>query len=200
LFATIWDACSQMDIHIQKLFNSTYRKDFFGKDFITYLFDGEDIRSTGEVPDEKKDTIAYILQGHTKENAKIVNQKEDVIIDDESVDSAIIDFPNFLMHVLKLEYNDKHLEKKSKEIPLNEKYLLDVYHELEKDIKPMYFIECLLFYRTVFDRFVIKATRDEEAEDKYQWTLKTKIGLFMLTPTKMQNIKSAWLNRFRYCR
>ena len=34
------------------------------------------------------------------------------------------------------------------------------------------FINDLLYYRTVFDRFIVKATDDEKDEENYKWTLK----------------------------
>ncbi|RQO66452.1 DUF262 domain-containing protein [Pedobacter sp. KBW06] len=173
VFALIWDTCSQMDVQIQKLFSLEQRKQFFGDDFNSFQFDSEEMEySEVEADGSKENTIGFILSQRTDEKSNKGAGKIGEDVEDEAEDSSIIDFPNFLMHVLKLENNKKYLKKTGKDIPLNEKYLLEVYQVLENEIKPMYFAECLLFYRTVFDRFVIKATTKEDSEDNYEWTLR----------------------------
>jgi len=124
-------------------------------------------------------TIKDILEQRNNSTiGKSENQNnEDDVIEDENNDKSIIDFPNFLMHILRLEYNDVYKEKKLDvlDIPLNEKDLLTVYDKIKDKINPQDFIFELLYYRTIFDRFIVKATTDEnveEKEDKFEWTLK----------------------------
>ena len=182
LFSKIWDACSQMDIPVQKLFVKPDREQFFGNSYDLFqIKEDEFISSENKVADtdEEENTIEAILKNGLKMRRtrfpKSKNDDED-IIDDESEDKSIIDFPNFLMHIFKIKYSNTYKEKISNEksendIPLNEKDLLSVFNVISNDIDPINFIVDLLYYRTVFDRYVIKASSDEKEEDNYKWSL-----------------------------
>lgn len=179
-FALIWDACSQMDTPIQKLFRIEKRKKYFG--------DGYDKFNLNEIfndctPDEDNEndtekagdgiSISDIL-AHS-ENVQRGCQDVDDILDIEETESkykSIIDFPNFLMHILKI-----YLRKsKQPEFPLNEKYLLGKYKENESDIEPTAFVKLLFYCRTVFDRYVVKTIVDNnDQEDGEKWTLRKPI-------------------------
>ena len=175
-FSQIWDACSQIDIPIQKLFKAENRAKLFGEEYDKFIGLNRDCPYTVSTNDDSIDsyTITKILSNST--NSININEDQVIDIDDEGVDKSIVDFPNFLMHVFRLKYNDiykKRIGKETKEvdIPLNEKYLLSVYKVIEQNIDSMYFIQELLCYRTVFDRYVIKSSEKEDAEDKYVWSL-----------------------------
>lgn len=173
VFSKIWDACSQIDIPIQKLFSAIERKALFGDEFDDFneLDNFQEI-ILSELTNSKTEKINLSI--NTILNEDFIhngNQKDIDDIDDEGNDQSIIDFPNFIMHVLKLEFNDKYLNEKQVDIPLNEKDLIAVYEVLKKHIDPMKFIRNLLFYKVVFDRYVIKATSDENADENYRWTL-----------------------------
>ena len=59
------------------------------------------------------------------------------------------------MHVFKLVYKGDY------KIRLNEKYLLEDYRKIEKDLcTPMKFIDLLLIYRTIFDEYIVKVIGD----------------------------------------
>lgn len=161
IFAKIWDACSEMDIPIQKLFVKKDREILFGNNYdsINYCLKlpVTNIRNKG-VP------ISKILESDFKYNVNTENNDDDILTDDIDVHS-IIDFPNFLMHVLKLVYKGNY------SIRLNEKYLVDDYKKIENELcKPMEFIDQLLIYRTIFDKYVIKVV-DEDDEDDTKWIL-----------------------------
>ena len=53
------------------------------------------------------------------------------------------------------------------------KYLLDSYYKIESTVSAEEFIVDLFYYRTIFDKYIIKATTDENSEDKYEWTLES---------------------------
>ncbi|WCO00567.1 GmrSD restriction endonuclease domain-containing protein [Psychroserpens ponticola] len=159
-FSKIWDACSQMNQPIQRLFKKD-RAGFFGKNFNSYHFKAdEDINEDGT-----KDTslsIHQILSGESildTEESNDIDQKEDF--------ESIIDFPNFLMHVLKLYFEDDE----ALNIPLNGDELLKWFEDLEDQIDPLEFIDFLLYYRVVFDRFIVTVIEDEKSEDNSKWIL-----------------------------
>ena len=170
-FSKIWDACSQMDVHIQKLFSVEDRRKYFGVDFngITDV-----LLDDNASKENKSFTINTVL------NAEVDYEKTDNIsdVDDIANDQAIIDFSNFLMHIFKLKYQSYTEKGNDLEIPLNEKDLLTVYNGIKEKIDVKDFINDLLYYRTVFDRFIVKATEDEEDEESYKWTLQNPYRYF----------------------
>jgi uncharacterized protein with ParB-like and HNH nuclease domain len=161
LFSKIWDACSQMNVPIQKLL-SKKRSELFGSDYNTLnktdLFNWNN-HNIDNVIDEF--SIREILNG-----ASIEETENNDDFDEEINSASIIDFPNFLMHVFKI-----HLEQPIVDIPLNEDELLSTYEEIKDEVDPKSFIEDLLYYRVVFDRFIIKSFDDENEVDNYRWSL-----------------------------
>lgn len=176
-FAQIWDACSQMDAPIQRLFLAKDRESYFGERYDGFLHDR--FASIGGVFEqggkEKPYSLADIIRGeiNTEGEKKPEGEKE---TETEIYDySSIIDFPNFLMHVLRLYchiHKVKTVRGENAEVPLNEKDLLAVYRENGDQIDSMKFIELLLFCRAVFDRFIVKTTEESsDQEDGRKWIL-----------------------------
>lgn len=165
-FSKIWDACSQMDTHIQRLFSTEDRSNYFDSEYDNYLdvaFDDSINKSAGLTF-----TIDSALEEETTKN---VNRSKSSDVDDAGDDQSIIDFPNFLMHIFKLKYKTFSDDGKETEIPLNEKDLISVYEGLKDKIDAIDFIKDLLYYRTVLDRYIIKSSLDENQEDNYRWSL-----------------------------
>ena len=95
--------------------------------------------------------------------------------DDNSTEESIIDFPNFLMHILRLYYNQPYRlsfqkAEEAKDIPLSEKYLLKVYNMIKQEIKPLDFFLRLLFCRIIFDKYVVKSNVTDD-DEKREWVL-----------------------------
>lgn len=169
-FAYIWDACSQMDTPIQRNFNADLRRKYFGDSYDEFRWEAifenySEVNSS--ITSFNMFSISDVLQGKTDNQlSDIVNENDGEIEEEASEYKSIIDFPNFLMHVFKLKY-----ETSSREIQLNEKYLLEVYSEIESQIDPKDFIKSLFFFRTIFDRFIVKTISDQNVEDEIKWTL-----------------------------
>ena len=163
-FSKIWDACSQMNEPIQRLFNVIDRESFFGNDYNSYQFESDETTGTGD-NDNFSVSIDDILSGKS-----IVLDDEDKEEDTEKEETfeSIIDFPNFLMHVLKLYFSDD----KDLDVPLNGDELLKWFEKLKDRIEPLEFIDWLLYYRTVFDRFIVTVVEDEKSEDYSKWVLR----------------------------
>jgi len=185
-YGKIWDACSQMDMHIQDLFEKEDIKILFGVNYDTVPT--KETKGIEKLIEEKIVSDSKEIQEYEYTIDNILNQdnlikenKEQSYEDNESEDKSIIDFPNFLMHVLRLKYNDEYKKIKKTDIPLDDKKLLTVYNKLKDEkedgelielITPEDFISDLLKYRTIYDRYIVKATKDENVEDKFQWTVK----------------------------
>lgn len=163
MFSKIWDACSQMDTPIQKLFSSDKRKSLFGKDYDTFHWSFKEDEEKEDI-NKNELTIKEILAGES------INLKEEKIENETDFNySSILDFPNFLMHVLKLNENQYQVE-----VPLNGDELLETFEKAD-NIDPMSFIKDVLFYRVVFDRFIVKTFVVEGEEDHYKWVLKKPV-------------------------
>lgn len=173
VFAQIWDACSQMDIPIQKLFSANIRKILFGDNYnkFTDNIEGyvEATRNQKIGLEGKKKCLSEILQGDQDYDKfdPAMDEKPEKDIEDGWGQKSIIDFPNFLMHVFKLEYDKPEPNK----IALNEKYLLTTYRDIEKEVNPIEFIGFLLYYRTIFDRFIVKTSAEDNHEEGFKWIL-----------------------------
>lgn len=174
----IWDACSQMDIRIQKLFKGEMRKSIFGDNYDSIKLEGIATDSNygennvnlltsckGHTLSEKR-TIEDILRDPNINSFDKKDDEQEYII--ESKEESIIDFPNFLMHVFKLFY--------SSDVQLSDKYLLEVYRKLEDTIDPIDFFLRLLYCRYIFDRFIVKSEITNNGQSR-EWILnKAKAG------------------------
>lgn len=170
VFAKIWDACSQMDEPIQRLFSAEDRKKYFGEMYDGFVFP---IIANHEGQQTDKATqwsLEDILLDRAEQTIPAQHDENDTMETEVYSYNSIIDFPNFLMHVLKL-YLDT-AEQNGDSVPLNEKELLNEYGKYQDIILPVEFMKLLLFCRTVFDRFVIKTATDaEDSEDGRKWVL-----------------------------
>ena len=182
--AIVWDACSQMDSPVQSSIPAAKRALLFGANYDSFnpnaILDLVD--STAETDEEAIGLEAIIADNkyaNNEKKRKETNEEVDDDDDDENRGAAIIDFPNFLMHVLRLCYN--HWYKKEavdneekNSIPLNEKDLLTIYRTIEDKIDPVDFISKLLYYRIILDRYLIRSEKDPNApsNEDGRWILK----------------------------
>ena len=189
-FAFLWDACSHINVPIQSMFEVKDRVKYFGEEYNGFIpFVQDNLETSGVIsldfptPDvtfvqDKSKASGNANEGYSindiLDESKSINGTDEEQTIEEADDDAtkftsIIDFPNFLMHVLKL-YDRYINDNKSENIPLNEKDLLTVYSNISVD--SMKFIELLLWCRTVFDRFVVKTIVNEKNEEGTSWSLK----------------------------
>ena len=179
LFAKIWDACSDMSRYVVTGVNSELREVIFGNDWqkTPRVFRKEILRVADELNRGK---------GKKEEDGKngekivdLLNSKKKIELKDGHLEdkydgafTSVIDFPNFLMHVLRIyleEYN-KH-EDFTQNVPLDEKFLLKSYEESFKDNdrEVRKFIFVLFTCRYLFDRYVIKSNTIRTGEEN--WSL-----------------------------
>lgn len=181
-FSLLWNVCSQMDIPIQKLFSAEKRRQYFGSNYDEFCFNG--LTSGTKEEFSEGYTIDDILVGRYSgseigADETITDEPEDFEITDESKYSAIIDFPNFLMHIFKAFYDDvyKTLSEDKRGVPLDASFMIEVYERLKKHINPEVFIGQLFRTKTFFDRYIVKATiskdnnDDKDDDDKITWSL-----------------------------
>ena len=177
--STIWDACSQMNERIQKSFPKAIRTALFGNNYDDLALDDqnykellEGINIGGAV--SAGAGLAEILKPDFRYDPANNNPINDEDKPEEYNEEAIIDFPNFLMHVMRLYYGNDPcvLSSELEGIPLHDKYLLKVFRLIQGEIDPVEFIYRLLRCRTLFDRYVVMTNFvNDNDEEGREWTL-----------------------------
>ena len=167
LFAKIWDACSDMSRYVVIGFDSELRKVILGGDwrkvrefFKTILNENSENSENSENPEEPENSIVKLINAEVKIE-KNEEQSQDKY---DGEFTSVIDFPNFLMHVLRiyLEMFDKckySTQNDPCNVSLDEKLLLKSFEgKFEgKPKKVRIFIYTLLVCRYLFDLYVIKS-------------------------------------------
>lgn len=91
-FSRIWEACSEMNIYIQEAFSQT---DVFGSNHNQFIIDSFDAIPKQEESDGKETIMDLLNKPICKIEDKTVTEQKDKF-------QPIIDFPNFLLIVLKV--------------------------------------------------------------------------------------------------
>lgn len=176
IFSTIWDACSDMDTYLQMRFNTKERGQLFGN-------------SWNDLPLNSWDELKKIVINNYESNnslkiADIINNNFKIKKIDYQVDGkkqvkfkSIINFPFFLIHVLKIYIMDTFKEENIINEMIDDKKLLKIFYsalkkvnEYEREIFVKNFIIYLLRCRFLFDKYIIKRKYIND-EDDGQWSL-----------------------------
>lgn len=163
-YAKVWDACSQMDSYVQMNFDSEDRKNLFGESWSSLCLEKIScIQKTGDNKrvEDNQNTIECILE---RKEGILKNNTDSSTSNEYERFESIINFPNFLLQVLKAT------EKESdKNISLDDKNLLKEFEKFKshKDFAKE-FIKNLLKYRFWFDKYIIKR---ETINEKENWSL-----------------------------
>ncbi|MRJ07911.1 DUF262 domain-containing protein [Ornithobacterium rhinotracheale] len=198
-FNKIWEACSDMGRYVQYGFEPNERKNIFGETWnelnLKNIFiqtkenQSEGTENTG-TKSETKENIANIIQSHEVGDIKSNSEDKDA----ERFES-IIDFPNFLLHVLQIQnkQENNNQEKNQENISLDDKNLLEAFesHLGKKENKEEFvkqFACNLLKARFLFDKYIIKREYTSESND---WSLKC-----MIIYKNKKNIQVNYTNTF----
>jgi hypothetical protein len=174
VFNKIWESCSSLDRYIQYGFPKSIRKDLFGFSWNVFkpknadqlfdrLFQSMEHTEKGKDPGGAISLTALISGFHSGKHEKENRGNQEREEEPERF-SSIINFQNFLPHVLSIFLNDG-------KVPLDDKQLLDSFRQLEEQgpeqIKR--FGYALLKIRFLFDQNLIKR---DATEDEREWSLK----------------------------
>ena len=175
----VWIACQDMYKYVAYGFSVEQRKKIFGNSYHDWLAtDYDELKSKMPIvvePEEsdKDNNFSYggklTLEQILKLDVIPVSKKQ---VEEESTERfmSIIDYPNFLMHVLKI-YKKVHLrDSNSSALILDDKTLLDSFETTILDANSAKaFMYTLLKTRYLFDLYVIK----RENSNQYKgWSLK----------------------------
>lgn len=194
IFAKIWDACSIMDMPIQECFSqrgatNDYKGDrvvLFGDNFDKLCLDNISELAPFNI-NERRVSIDEILNKSSIEDEFQIPSAHDANGKKRTYYS-IIDFPNFLMHVLKIVYENEETTDDNK-IVLNEKELLNTFNKIGVNFDAMDFIKMLLKLRFLFDRYIVRVGSSEESGDDIdRW--------YLVRPKKGDQNKLYFVNTF----
>ena len=165
IFAKIWDACSDMSRYVVMGINPSLRENIFGKNWentiptkfneiIENIADAEKTQHSDTGPANEEQSILQLIIDD-KKHPHPSQEKETELTDGRF--NSVIDFPNFLMHILKI-YLESINKVTFKEISLDEKELLHDFHNEDwNKEKIVNFIDTLLSCRYLFDKYIIKS-------------------------------------------
>ena len=203
LFHLIWEACSDMSAYVQMNFSVDMRNLLFddtwsklqGESFDATYFDATYFDKLYKALPRKESGNTANAEGapHTLDslfkdaNNLFKDAKRHPLPSDGNADKgkserfgSIINFPNFLLQVLKVCYHDSPFYKKEvdAQIRLDDKALIPTFQAVLESLKTeeekirfvKYFIMQLLLLRTLYDRYVIKR---EYVNGTESWSLKT---------------------------
>jgi hypothetical protein len=194
-FQTIWEGCEEMEKYIQYGFNPDHRKELFTTDWNKFdPIEFEDVSKLflqDKTPSESNsvaegDSLEKVL----KPNYNIQGNNSSDWIDKEEPPerfSSIINFSNFLLHVLRVQVNNydaNEIEITDQHVPLDDKRLVEIFEEEindfqygkpnEYDIKETRkeFVKTFAFQllkaKFCFDQYILKREISKE-----EWSLKT---------------------------
>jgi uncharacterized protein with ParB-like and HNH nuclease domain len=172
VFSKIWEACSDMSRYVQYGFNTADRKIIFGNDWNNFekgKFD--DILPTDDNIDNTDKTNNNQSLGF-EDIIKQANNGTNEINTNESPErfTSPVNFQNFLLHVLRIQE-----QKKDKDIPLDDKRLIDAFSSYLNTENSAKFVKSfgfnLLKTKYLFDNYILKRDYTKNSEDG-EWSLK----------------------------
>lgn len=154
VFNLVWEACASMEKYVQYGFGSTQRDQIFGADDWNTLVptDFFELVSSLRISLKQQDTVeslslVEIIQG---KSSKIKEKPDD---DTPERFNTVVNFPNFLLHVLRVYTR--------KDIPLDDKRLITTFEAAineaaDKVVFAQEFGYELLRCKFLFDKYIIK--------------------------------------------
>lgn len=168
-FNVVWDACANMEKYVQMGFKVGQRDALFGKNNWG-AFSVKDFDELKKMIDISVDTGSEAdSQQHLREiiRANAISAKNQNA-ENEAFErfNSVINFPNFLLHVLRIITG--------KDVPLDDKRLIETFEEHilsddNRESKAKQFIFSLLRCKYLFDQYIIKR---EFLNDSEGWSLK----------------------------
>ena len=180
VFRRIWDACSNMERYVQMNFLPEERCILFGDEWTSEPASDFDVISASfpGVDDQKERILSLrtILDSFESGNkveqlSKGISKSSSRLNEDQFY--SVINFQNFLLHVLKIFFDSKGLPIKENGkdiIPLDDKQLRATFQSILKKVDDKIsfvkeFAMCLLRCRYLFDMYVVRRQNN-------QWCLK----------------------------
>lgn len=164
-FSNIWQACSEMDTYVQLKYPEA--KNVFGPNLNDFLFYGQSFEALPEIKEtgmRRCKLIDFINTG----------AKEYVNVEDggrNKVFQPIIDFPNFLLIVLKITQMEESGFQPTKFI-LDDKELINAFDKAEpnRDFAKKFCFN-LLQAKYLLDNYIVHHSNEDDSSESNPWQL-----------------------------
>jgi len=202
LFATVWAAASDMNKYIQLFFkrdissvDNNIRQKIFGNDGNHIPSGYNDLKSKFQLNNFKTQSVNYDIDDFDKtdidqnsldyilsQSVKIESIEYEQPQDDQDQLTAVINFPNFLLHVLKIMQGDRELAENEKRVALDDKQLLQQFNDYLKDYSGLEKVQfskdfCYALFKAkfLFDNYIIRNLNDGSSTE---WVLRKQVHQF----------------------
>lgn len=174
VFNSIWKACSNMEKYIQMNFDSKNRSIIFGNEWVddpNCSFDELVGKFEIESVNEKEKTLAELIINYKPEQVK--NNEDNKPKDGDEQFYSVINFQNFLLHVLKILCSSSKEQFGNTSVALDDKMLSDTFDKVmkacpDKKLFVKSFATCLLRCRYFFDMYTV---RHMYSKDPDKWVM-----------------------------
>ncbi len=170
LFSYIWDCCSEMGVYIQQKYND---KSVFGEDMHRLMIDRYEELPCDRGNNDGETSIRYLIEN--RDEFELTTQ----ISQEDKPDSfqPIIDFPNFLLTVLKIT----RISEEKNFVPVNfnlddkelinefEKVPFDEYSGKQTFVKK--FAYNLIKAKYLLDNYIVHHSKEEDTMENNPWKL-----------------------------
>ncbi|MDR1897704.1 MAG: DUF262 domain-containing HNH endonuclease family protein [Prevotellaceae bacterium] len=159
-YANIWDACANTSVYIESFVSSSNKNQI--ADFAKNTSINDDfIRIFQNENTEQKKNLSELLKELDEagaRNTSEIPQSKDSNTDDSERYISIVKFSGFLLYVLRLIKNNSSIKIEDKDLIsiFNEEFFKGL-SEDNKETKTIEFLNELLCYRILFDKYVIKS-------------------------------------------
>lgn len=165
-FSRIWEACSLMNVYVQQKLSDT---SIFGAHLNECPNKDFDALPSSQTKDKKKTSIKNLMTGC------IENLTEDKDNDKNDTFQPIIDFPNFLLIVLKItRMMDKKEDFEPTDFILDDKELINEFNKASKNNNKDFvkkFAVNLLKAKFLLDNYIVHHTNNEDSFGENPWQL-----------------------------
>jgi uncharacterized protein with ParB-like and HNH nuclease domain len=173
LYADVWNACANMNVYIESFVSNkaqiaNCKKDTDIDDNFIKIFQNGNLKELKEM----SAILQELDKKGVKNNAEKTNQ-DNKNTDDKERCGSIVNFPSFLLHILRLIKDDTLIK-------IEDKDLINIFnkHFFEKpkddnnkseEEQIMIFFHKLLHYRILFDKYVVKSI---SKDNNFLWQIR----------------------------
>ena len=195
VISEVWNACQRLDKYVQIGFKPEVREHLFSSNWNQFI-PTDFIQIISAFPNSDSSSVYKAISLNEMLQMTPNPEKADET-DDTGRYHSIINFPNFILQVLKL-LKDKDTfdwNYESRGISLDDKRLVDQFEEQITSVQDVYeFMYLLLKTRFVFDNYVIKTDSiNDNSSDDSNWSLHKP---YMLIGKNRNNKKLSPRNTF----
>ncbi|HIT89668.1 MAG TPA: DUF262 domain-containing protein [Candidatus Merdenecus merdavium] len=160
-FNYIWESCSMMNVYVQQ---KCKNKAVFGTDYSSFIiYDFDDIEMDEEEREDGEISIEKLLEEDSPEGVRDQDDIADTF-------QPIIDFPNFLLIVLKITRTMEEKKFVPTEFNLDDKELINEFDKLDNSLVKTFAFN-LIKAKYFLDNYIVHHSNEDDVEGNNPWLL-----------------------------